>query len=47
MDSEGSERLILAASAAGAHVHRGQKLPLEPCEQHQQMNAALNLKRHL
>jgi hypothetical protein len=47
MDSEGSQRLILAASAAGAHILRGQKLPPEACEQRRRMNAALNLKRHL
>jgi hypothetical protein len=47
MDSEGSERLILAASAAGAHVRRGQKLPLESCEQSRQRNAALDLKQYL
>jgi hypothetical protein len=47
MDSEGSQRLILAASAAGAEVTRGQKLPPEQCEIRRQNNRTRNLKQYL
>jgi hypothetical protein len=47
MDSEGSQRLILAASEAGACLQRGQKLPPEQCERRRQTNRDRNLKQYL
>jgi hypothetical protein len=47
MDSEGSQRLILAACGAGACILRGQKLSPEQCERRRQTNRDRNLKQYL